>query len=134
VNVDALFADLILLLHFAFVVFVVGGLVLIWIGYFLHWRFVRDIRFRMAHLLAMAFVLGESLLGIICPLTTWEEQLRLRAGQGTYSGSFIQHWVGRIMFFNVSERVFTVIYGVFFLLVALSFLVVKPARKGSETR
>src|SRR5438093_4596768 len=101
-NADALLADLILLLHFAFVIFVVGGLVVIWVGYFLRWRFVRDVRFRVAHLLAMAFVLGESLLGVICPLTTWEEQLRLSAGQGTYGGSFVQHWVGRIMFFNVS--------------------------------
>jgi hypothetical protein len=133
-NVDVFFADLILLLHLAFVIFVVGGLVVIWIGYFLRWRFVRDVRFRIVHLLAMAFVLGESLLGIICPLTTWEEQLRLRAGQGTYGGSFIQHWVDRIMFFNVSERVFTVAYAVFFLLIALSFVVVRPERKRSETR
>src|SRR5207249_10359279 len=59
--------------HFAFVAFVVAGFILIWVGFFLRWSFVRDTRFRLAHLLAMAFVLGESLLGLICPLTTWEE-------------------------------------------------------------
>ena len=91
-NADALLADLILLLHFAFVIFVVGGLVAIWVGYFLRWRFVRDVRFRVAHLLAMAFVLGESLLGIICPLTTWEDKLRMKAGEmadGPASGTAV---------------------------------------------
>ena len=79
-NPYTLLADLILAVHFAFVTFVVAGLVLIWVGFFLHWTFVRDWRFRIAHLLAMAFVLGESLTGFICPLTTWENQLRLRGG------------------------------------------------------
>src|SRR6266478_2969023 len=101
----SLLADLVLLVHFAFVAFVALGFLAIWVGYFCRWTFVRDLRFRVAHLLAIGLVLAEALTGVICPLTTWEKQLRVRAGQGTgYSGSFIQHWFGRILFHDWSEQ------------------------------
>src|SRR5438128_700561 len=102
-NIYTLLADFILVGHFAFVAFVVAGFIVIWMGFFLRWPFVHDLRFRLAHLLAMGFVLGESLAGFVCPLTTWENQLRLRGGAESYAGSFVQHWLGRILFFNLSE-------------------------------
>jgi hypothetical protein len=53
--------------------------------------------------------------------------LRLLAGgQTQYAGSFIQHWVSRLIFFDLDERVFTIIYITFFLAVALSFWQVPP--------
>ena len=120
-------ADVILLLHFAFVLFVVGGLIAIWVGYFARWNFVRNPWFRVAHLLAMGVVVAESVCGVICPLTTWEADLREKSGGSPrYAGSFIQHWVHRAMFFEVPERVFTVIYVAFFALIVLSLVVVKP--------
>jgi hypothetical protein len=122
-----LLADAILVLHFAFVVFVVAGLLLTWIGYFARWKCVRNPWFRGGHLLAMAVVVAESLFGVICPLTKWETALRLKAGHDpAYAGSFIQHWVHRVMFFEVSERTFTMIYVVFFVLIVLSLFVVPP--------
>src|SRR6266853_5488041 len=75
-TIYSLLADLVLLVHFAFVAFVALGFLAIWVGYFCRWPFVRDLRFRVAHLLAMGVVLAESLTGLICPLTTWENQLR----------------------------------------------------------
>jgi hypothetical protein len=122
-----LLADGILLLHFAFVLFVLGGLISVWVGYFARWKFVRNPWFRVAHLLAMGVVVAESVGGVICPLTTWEGELRMKAGEGpSYAGSFIQHWVHRVMFFEVREGAFTIIYVVFFALVVLSFVVVRP--------
>ena len=123
----ALLADAILVLHFAFVLFVVAGLLLTWIGYFAGWKFVRNPWFRSAHLLAMAVVVAESLFGVLCPLTKWETALRLKAGEeAAYAGSFIQHWVHRVMFFEIPERTFTMIYVVFFVLIVLSLVVVPP--------
>ena len=118
-----------------FVAFVAVGYLLIWVGYFCGWPFVRDLRLRLAHLLATAFVLAESLAGFICPLTTWEQQLRIHAGQGSgYSGSFIQHWVGRILFQDWSEQTFTFIYAGFFILVGITFWVVRPQRRSWHRR
>ena len=123
----SLLADAILLIHFAFVAFVVLGFVFIWVGYFCRWPFVRDLRFRLVHLAAMGFVLAESLAGFICPLTTWENALRLKAGgKAVYSVSFIQHWFGRLTFHDWSDQTFAILYAAFFLFVAVTFWVVRP--------
>ena len=130
-------ADALLILHFAFVAFVVLGLAAIWIGHFRRWPFVRNFYFRLAHLLAIAAVVLESLGGVVCPLTTWENKLRLLAGGGeTYAGSFIQYWLHRILFFDLSEDIFKLIYAAFFAAVALSLRLVPPKmppRKKSKT-
>jgi hypothetical protein len=120
-------ADLTLVVHAAFVAFVVVGLALIWVGRFRGWAFVRNIWFRAAHLAAIGMVALESLSGFVCPLTTWENRLRLLAGgQERYQGSFIQHWLHRLIFFDLDERVFTVIYLAFFLAVTLSLWLIPP--------
>ena len=122
-----LLADLILILHFAFVAFVVVGLLAVWVGWLCRWRFIRNFWFRLAHLLAIGVVAAESLAGFVCPLTIWENNLRLLAGGGErYQGSFVQHWLHRVMFFEASESTFTVLYILFFATVALSLWLVKP--------
>ena len=82
-------ADLVLFSHIAFVGFVVLGLLLVIAGKFLNWAWVRNPWFRIIHLLAIAIVVMQSWLGIICPLTTWEMGLRERAGDSVYAGTFI---------------------------------------------
>jgi len=120
-------ADAVMLLHFAYVAFVVVGLLAVWAGYFLRWSFVRNFWFRLAHLGCMGVVVLESAFGVTCPLTTWELQFRLLAGGGQYyQGSFLQHWVHRVLFFRAGEDVFLIIYAAFFALLALSLWVVKP--------
>ena len=120
-------ADLTLIVHAAFVVFVILGLLLIWIGRSRHWAFVRNIWFRLAHLAAIGIVAAEALAGFVCPLTTWEDRLRLLAGgEERYQGSFVQHWLHQVMFFDVNQKVFTVAYIAFFLAVALSLWSVPP--------
>jgi Protein of Unknown function (DUF2784) len=129
-TIYSLLADAILLVHFAFVAFVVAGFALIWTGYLLRWSFVRNLRFRVIHLLAIGVVLAESLAGFICPLTTWENQLRIRAGKSAgYEGSFIQHWLDRLLFYEWSEVTFTIVYALFFLFVVVTFWVVRPRRQ-----
>jgi hypothetical protein len=122
-------ADLTLIVHAAFVAFVLIGLVLTWIGRFRGWAFVRNFWFRFAHLVAIGIVVAESLAGFVCPLTTWEDRLRLLAGSGQrYQGSFIQHWLHQVMFFDLSETAFTVIYVSFFTAVILSLWLVPPRK------
>lgn len=107
------FADLVLLIHFAIVLFVVGGLLLIVLGNVLRWSWVNHWWFRALHLLAISVVVLESWLGIECPLTTLENWLRLQAGQGVYQGSFIQHWVHGVMFYQAPGWVFALAYTLF---------------------
>jgi hypothetical protein len=127
--VNSLFADLLLLFHFAYVLFVVLGMAVIWIGFFLNWAFVRNFWFRLAHLLAMGIVVVEALLGVVCPLTEWENKLRLSTGNHPlYQNSFVQYWIHRVMFYDASAMTFTIIYFLFFSLVLLSFWFV-PSRR-----
>jgi len=121
-------ADIVLIFHFAFVLFVVGGLALIWIGFATGWHWVRHYGFRAAHLAAMVCVAGEALLGVVCPLTLWEDALR-----GAHEEkSFIARWVHRVMFYNFPEWVFTALYVAFALLVAATLWIIPPRRKQAK--
>ena len=121
-------ADAILLLHALFVAFVVLGLVLILLGKTLGWGWVRHFWFRVIHLGAIGFVVLQSWLGAICPLTIWEMTLRTKAGDATYRGSFIAHWVGELLYYQAPAWVFAVIYTLFGAFVAASWLWVRPRR------
>lgn len=121
---QALLADLILAIHFAFVLFVVGGLALVWLGAAAHWRWVRNLWFRAVHLAAIVFVAGEALAGMWCPLTVWEDALR----GATQEKSFIARWIHRILYYDFPDWVFTTAYVLFALLVAASWWLVRPVR------
>ena len=121
----SLLADAVLLIHFAFVLFVTGGLVLIWIGAAAGWQWVRNFWFRVAHLAAIAFVALESLAGVWCPLTVWEDALR----GATSEKSFVARWVHRLMFFQLPEWVFTVAYVLFGLIVTLTMALIPPQKR-----
>lgn len=128
-----LFADAILILHVLFVAFVVVGLLAVYAGYFLNWRWVRNRVFRIVHLCAIGYVVIQAWLGVVCPLTTWEMALRAEAGAATYSGSFIQYWLHSLLYFSLPAWVFVVVYTLFGSLVLASWFVVKPHQRGSLT-
>lgn len=125
-------ADLILVTHVLFVVFVVLGLVAILIGKYRCWNWVRNLRFRLIHLAAIGIVIAESWLGLVCPLTEWENRLREAASGEVYSNSFIQHWLHEILFYDFDPRVFTVAYTAFGFLVLAAWLFVPPERKRNK--
>ena len=125
-DLNTVLADVVLVVHFAFVVFVIGGFAVIWIGRACRWSFVRNFGFRLVHALAMGFVAFQVIADIPCPLTTLERSLRERAGQQMYEGSCIEHWLGRILFYDLDEWVFAVAYLSFFALIVLTFWKVPP--------
>lgn len=79
----ALLADLVVLLHFLFVLFVVlGGLLVLrhrWIAWL--------------HVPAAVWGAVVELAGWFCPLTPWEIHLRLLAGEKGYETGFIEHYL-----------------------------------------
>jgi polyferredoxin len=121
----AALADLVLAVHAAFVLFVVGGLVATWVGLALGRPFARNPWFRGIHLAAIAFVVAETLLGYVCPLTLWEDALR-----GASDGkSFIQRWVHAWLFWDGPAWIFTTAYVAFAALVAATWLAFPPSRR-----
>lgn len=117
-------ADVVLLIHAMFVAFVVGGLAFIWIGALCGWRIVRNFVFRVLHMAAILFVCAEAFIGVACPLTVWEDQLR---GRPAESG-FVARWLRRILYYDFPGWVFLTLYLLFALAVAASFVLTPPSR------
>lgn len=117
--------DAVVVVHFLIVLFIVAGLPLIYVGAALRWTWVRSRLWRMLHLAAISFVAAESLIGISCPLTVWEDTLR---GQRS-SGGFIERWVDQLIFYDAPTWVFTAAYAVFAALVLITWITVPPIQR-----
>jgi len=124
----AALADAILVVHVGIVAFVIFGALAIIIGR-TRWRWVRGFRWRLTHVLLMAFIALQAWLGALCPLTVWEQVLRRRAGQSVYSESFIEHWLSRLIFFDAPWWSFVAAYSVFAALVIAAWFLVPPRRR-----
>jgi hypothetical protein len=122
-------ADAVLVLHLGIVVFIVAGLVLVVAGNLRGWRWVNAWWFRLAHLAAIGVVVAQAWLGQVCPLTTLESWLRGKSGQPVYAGSFVAHWVQRILFYDAPPWAFTLAYTLFGLLVIAVWWRFPPLRR-----
>jgi hypothetical protein len=123
-------ADFIVLFHLCYVLFAVGGELLIVLGGLLRWVWIRNLAFRIVHLLAVVLVAAEALIGVLCPLTEWEYRLRLHAGQIIEEEiPFMARLVRRLIFYDFPAWVFTLAYILFALAVAASFFLFPPGRK-----
>ena len=115
-------ADVLLVVHFGIVAFIVGGLILVWVGAPLGWRWVRNPWFRYLHLGGIAYVAAEALLGVVCPLTVWEDLLR----GGPRPESFVARWVRYFLYYEAPEWVFTAAYVAWALATLLTLRWVPP--------
>ena len=81
--IDRWLADLVLVVHLAYLAFIpIGG--------FLAWR----CRWVMwPHLAAVAVGFVSVTVGLDCPLTSWEQSLRRRGGERAYRDGFIDHYL-----------------------------------------
>jgi hypothetical protein len=122
----------VLVLHFGIVVFVVGGLLAVVAGNWVGWKWVNAWWFRLAHLAAIGFVVIQTWLGQLCPLTTLESWLRVQAGTSAYEGSFIEYWLHRLIFYEAQPWQFTLAYTVFAALVVLAWWRFPPRRTPSN--
>jgi hypothetical protein len=107
----SLLYHLTIVLHFLFIIFVVlGGLLVI-----------RYHSFAFFHLPAAIWGAWIEFSGGICPLTPWENRFRMLAGESTYRGDFIVHYLSYIIY---PERITTEIQyllGTFVVIVNLAF-------------
>jgi hypothetical protein len=118
----------ILLLHVAVIAFNVAGCVLVPIGAWRGWRWVREFWWRLAHLLGLAVVALQALFGRACFLTIW---------QGDLSGSvhvqpLIAGWIDRLIYWPLPLWVFALAYGAVFAYVVALWVWVRPRRPGGK--
>lgn len=78
-----LLADVLVVLHLGFIVFVVAGGLLA----------LRRRGWALLHLPALAWGTWTEFSGTICPLTPWENSLRRAAGDAGYAGGFVEHYL-----------------------------------------
>lgn len=120
----ALVADCVLVLHFAVVVFITAGLLLVWVGAWRGWRWIRNPVFRYLHAAAIAVVALEAVLDQACPLTIWEDLLR----GGLRPESFVGRWVRHALYYDAPAWVFGTLYVAWAIATAATLFFV-PARR-----
>ncbi len=118
-------ADLVLVLHLAFIVFVVAGGLLA-----LRWRWAP-----LVHLPAVLWGVFVEVSGGVCPLTPFENALRRAAGASGYSGGFLEHYlVPAIYPPALSHTAQLVLAGLVVLANALVYSVVWRRHRGTRRR
>jgi hypothetical protein len=128
-------ADLVVAIHFAYVAYIVGGLVLILVGLRRRWRWIRNPWFRVTHLLAILIVVYEIIVKANCPLTTWEDSARAAAHQPVDGSAFMDRLLSFILFSSAPHWLTDGLYFLFALAIAVAFLCAPPQwRAGRELR
>ena len=124
-------ADVTLVAHAAFIVFVVVGQVVILAGWMRGWRWPGNMAFRLVHAGAIGLVVLESWFGVVCPLTWLEFRLREAAGAQVAADSFVGYWLQRLIFYDAPSWVFTLSYTSFAAVVAASLVFYPPKRRAA---
>ena len=107
--VYSLAADLLVVLHVGFILFVVFGGLLVW-----RWGWLV-----LLHLPAVVWGALLEFYGWLCPLTPWEQQLRLAAGEVGYTGSFIAHYLLPVLYPDGLTRTVQMLLGAGVVLINL---------------
>ena len=119
-------ADCIVLVHMTYVLVVVVGLPVTWVGILCRAKWARNFWWRCGHLAMISIVVIEALLGITCPLTTWEFRLRELAEEQTYRGAFVANLIHEWLFVSAEPWVLALCYSSFGSLVLASFFAAPP--------
>ena len=103
-------ADLVIAAHFLLAAFVALGLVAIPFGYKFGWTWVRNRRLRISHASVMGFITAETIVGLTCPLTILEHNLR----GDIPARSFVGHWIKRALYWDLPHEMFIALYFICF--------------------
>jgi hypothetical protein len=121
-------ADVVVAIHLAYVSYVVFGELLIVLGIALRWEWIRNLWFRLTHVVMILIVAAEAVYGITCPLTTWENRFLEAAGRSANDRSFMGRLMNQAMFFECGDDspIWLWIYVGFAALVVLTFVIAPP--------
>lgn len=100
----------VLAVHAAVIVFNIFGLIVIPLGAWRGWDFVRGFGWRALHLALLFVVVLQALLGRACFLTLWQAALEQNAGQAASRQPLIARWVDSVIFWNLPIWFFAALY------------------------
>ena len=126
---DLYLAEAILAVHVLVIAFNVFGLVVIPLGAWRGWAWVRIYWWRLLHLVALAIVALQAVFGQACFLTIWQSALQQAAGEQGYREPLIQTWVNHLLFWNLPMAFFTALYVLVWIYVLLLWWLVPPKRR-----
>jgi hypothetical protein len=119
-------AQAIFWVHIGIIAFNVFGLIVIPLGVWRGWAFVRVLWWRLLHLVALLIVALQAVLGRACFLTIWESDLAARAGETSSNLPLIQGWITRLVFWPLPIWAFAVFYVAIALYVIALWVIVPP--------
>jgi hypothetical protein len=115
-------------IHLIYALVIIIGFILILVGFFADWRWIRNFIFRLIHLLMIGIVAVESIFNVECPLTWLEYKLMSLDGIKHGSMPFIAGIVDRILYYNFPIWLFNLIYISFGLSVLIIWFAIPPER------
>ena len=117
-----IFAEIVLIIHFIIFLFICLGFILIPIGYNLDWNWIKNRIIRLIHISLMGFVTIETIVGVICPLTSIEFLLR----DGSKVDGNLTLIIHKIMYWNLPNNYFIVLYILCLTYLVLLWFIFKP--------
>lgn len=127
----AFLAEVVMLVHLAYVCVVVFGMLGIVIGIPLRWEWIRNPWFRWIHLVMIAIVTVESMMNVDCPLHTWECQLRRLGGQADLDRAFLVRCLDALTL-TMPDWAYTPMYYGLAILLGMTFIIAPPKRRKSR--
>ncbi len=120
----SLLADLVVVIHIAYVAYIILGITLILVGLKCKWNWVRNPWFRLTHLAAIFIVVLEIIFKTTCPLTVLESKFRSLAGQpvteATFVGRLLHYVLSGWLLGSVTNSVYIVVGVVVALMIVLA--------------
>lgn len=121
-------ADIIVVMHFVWILFMLVGFVLtlcgfFWKGFFDHWLF------RTLHLFGIVYVGLLAILRQYCPLTILENILRSKYNPNlTYPGSFMAYYIEKVVYPDVDPLILIIPTGIIAFFTVIVFILRPPER------
>ena len=119
--IQLILANSILMVHFAFILFVVFGGLLV---FYKKWM-------PLLHIPAIFWAVLIGFFGWVCPLTPMENHFRVLAGQSGYNQGFIQHYLLKVIYPDGLTRQVQVLLGLGVLILNLLVYAVSLKKKGA---
>ena len=114
------------IIHLLYALVIVIGFILIIIGFFAGWRWIRNFTFRLIHLSMIGIVAVESIFNAECPLTWLEYKLMSLDHIKHGSMPFIAGMADKALYYNFPIWLFNTIYIIFGLTVFIIWFAIPP--------